>query len=657
MPGFMGKILWIDLGTQTFREEQFSEEFYKKYISGIGMAAYLLYKYIPKEADPLGPENILGFVSGLLTGSPSLFSGRWIAVGKSPLTGTWGDANCGGYFSLSIKKCGYDGIFFTGVSLKPVYLHIGPGGPRLFDAADLWGKNARETENILKEKYNTMHIPGIACIGQAGENCSWIAGISHDQGRMAARSGLGAVMGSKRLKAVVLTGVKSVPVADPNQMKKLNKKTSRLSRFRIPLPAWAMSVLGKILRNPFISLRMDGVLYLSILKKWGTVGLNQSSVEWGDAPIKNWSGTYHDFTEKDSRNISPSVVTELEEQKYHCLACPLGCGGTLKANGEIQVGHKPEYETTLAFSGLLLNKDWDSIMLINNMLNCAGMDSISAGGTVGTAIEWYEQGLITKEDTDGLELSWGNTQAIIEFVRKMIDREGIGDVFADGSRQAACKLKIKDRRAVVTAGGSELAMHDPRLDPGFGLHASVEPTPGRHTTGACICYDMYRLWTRINSLPRPTLLYSKKKIFVPSEKSGSKSVSMSNFTNFYNALGICMFGSLMGVDRLPVFEWTNAATGWDLSPEAYLEIGRRIQTLRQMFNIKHGVKPSEIKVNSRALGLPPLNKGPNKGNQVDLDGMRRYYWSEIGWDPDTGIPTPETIEDLGLDDLVNQEKD
>ncbi len=652
MPAYMGKVLWVDLTRKTFTEQVIEPEVYKKYLSGMGLAAHLLFDRIPPGADPMGPENVLGFVSGLLTGTPSLFSGRWMAVGKSPLTNTWGDANCGGFFSLTIKKCGYDGIFFTGQSPEPVYLWIGPGGPQLREAHDLWGKDTMETETLLRERHGEKRIPGVACIGQAGETLSRIAGISHDHGRMAARSGLGAVMGSKKLKAVVLTGARMVTAAEPERMRKLNEKVRRLTRLKIPLPASMMSLLGKILRNPWISMRMDGILYLGILRKWGTVGLNQTSIEWGDAPIKNWSGSYQDFPTKKSQQISPRVITTWEQQKYHCLACPLGCGGTLKANGEIPVSHKPEYETTLAFSGLVLNNDWDSVMLLNDLLNRAGMDSISAGATVATALEWFEEGILTVEDTGGLDLNWGNTPAIIALVRQMVSREGLGDVLADGAKAAAKKLKIEERRAVITAAGSEMAMHDPRLDPGFGLHASVEPNPGKHTTGAFIYYDMYRLWTKIKGLPRPPLFYNKKKSFNPSREMAQKSAAMSNFTNFYNGLGLCMFGMFLGVDRLPLFEWANAATGWDLRPEDYLEIGRRIQTLRQLFNIRQGIDPEKIRVSPRALGLPPLKHGPHKGVKLDMDTMRQYYWEEIGWDPQTGRPTKQTLETLSLLDRV-----
>ncbi|MBG0788845.1 MAG: aldehyde ferredoxin oxidoreductase, partial [Anaerolineaceae bacterium] len=543
MTAYMGKVLWVDLTSGTFREECLDDSVYQRYLSGMGLAAHLLYERIPAGADPLGPENVLGFVSGLLTGTPSIFTGRWIAVGKSPLTNTWGDANCGGYFSLAIKKCGYDGIFFTGQSAHPVYLFIGPGGPELREADDLWGLDTELTESMLRERHGEHRKPGVACIGPAGERLSRIAGISHDFGRMAARSGLGAVMGSKNLKALVLTGAQMVQTVDPVRMRELSKKPAKLARFRIPLPAWAMSVLGKALANPWVNMRMIGVLYLGILRKWGTAGLNQTSVEWGDAPIKNWTGSPLDFADRESRKVSPRVVADWESHKYHCLACPLGCGGMMRPNGLIPVSHKPEYETILAFSGMILNGDWDTVMQVNDILNRAGMDSISAGGTVAAVIEWYEKGLLTLEDTDGLALNWGNDEALVALIQKMISREGIGDLLADGVQEARKRLNIDDAEAAVTAGGSELAMHDPRLDPGFGLHASVEPTPGRHTTGAFVYYDMYQLWKAIPGAPKPPLFSSKQEGFEASRTSAQKSVLMSAYASFYNSLGVCMFGT------------------------------------------------------------------------------------------------------------------
>ncbi|MBW6466843.1 MAG: aldehyde ferredoxin oxidoreductase family protein [Brevefilum sp.] len=652
MSGFIGKVLWVDLDNHLFTEEMIPEKIYQDYLSGMGLAAHLLYEHIPPGADPLGPENVLGFVSGLLTGTPSLFSGRWMAVAKSPLTGTWGEANCGGYFSLAIKKCGYDGIFFTGSSPKPVYLSVEPGGPILLDAEDLWGSDTLTTEKLLRERHGSQRQPGVVCIGPAGERRSLIAGISHDFGRMAARSGLGAVMGSKNLKAVVLTGAKPIPVADSQAMKALSRKPAKLTRFQIPLSSRMMAFAGKFLRNPWFKFRWDGILFTGVLRKWGTVGLNQTSIEWGDAPIKNWAGTRKNFSLDQSKQITPQAISALEQNKYHCLACPLGCGATIRGEGDNQTHHRPEYETTLAFTGLVLNQDYQLVVEINDMLNRAGMDSISAGGTVAAAIEWYQDGLLTDADTGGLALNWGDGEAILALVKAMIAREGIGDLLADGSKRAAQRLKIEDRKAGIAAGGSELAFHDSRLDPGFGLHAGVEPAPGRHTSGAFIYYTLFRLWTRLKDLPKPPLITNKKRQFLPSAETIHQAVTISKFTNFYNALGICFFGIYLGIDRLPLFEWTDAATGWSRTPEEYLQIGHRIQTLRQLFNIKQGVAPKDIKVSWRALGIPPQNSGPNQGNQVDYPAMRRMYWDQIGWDPESGYPTHETLIELGLEGRV-----
>lgn len=652
MTGYMGKVLWVDLDRKQFIEESISEEVYQNFLSGIGLAAHLLYEHIPPEADPLGPENVLGFVSGLLTGTPSLFSGRWMAVGKSPLTNTWGDANCGGYFSFAIKKCGYDGIFIKGISDHPVYLLIDPGGAQLLDADDLWGADTTTTESLLLERHRTHRTPGVVCIGPAGEKQSLIAGISHDFGRMAARSGLGAVMGSKNLKAVVLTGAQPVPVANPARMKALCQKPAKITRFSIPLSAQMMALAGKFLRNPWFKIRWDGILFAGVLRKWGTVGLNQTSIEWGDSPIKNWAGTYKDFQQDKSKHISPKRIAEREQKKYHCLACPLGCGGKFQPNGDNQPSHRPEYETTLAFSGLVLNQDYELVVEINDLLNQAGMDTISAGGTVAAAIEWYQEGLLTSADTGGLELSWGDPEALLELVKAMIARTGIGDILADGSKRAAERLNLEDRKAIIAAGGSELAFHDTRLDPGFALHAGVEPAPGRHTSGAFIYYVLFRLWKRVKTLPKPPFITPKGQNLIPTGELIQRAVAISKFTSFYNALGNCLFGIYIGIDRLPLFEWTNAATGWSKTPEEYMEIGHRIQTLRQLFNIKQGVSPKDIKVSRRALGMPPQETGPNQDRKIDYPAMRKLYWTQIGWHPESGVPTPETLRALGLEDRV-----
>lgn len=649
---YMGKILMVDLGSGDIREEVVSDDVYEKYLGGVGLAAKVLYDRIPAGADPLGPENMIGFVSGLLTGSGAVFTGRWMVVGKSPLTGTWGDANCGGNFSPAIKKCGYDGIFFTGISPKPVYLFVKNGKAKLRDAANVWGKDAVETEEILLAESNDKKAK-VACIGQAGENRSLIAGVSNDKGRIAARSGLGAVMGAKRLKALVLAGRDLVRPYDRKEIKKLRRKTLFFVNAQPPLNKSSLNAyLGKALRMFPGQVALDGMLYKMMLKKWGTVSMNQMSIETGDSPVKNWGGFHKDFTGRKSAPINPDVFIECEVKKYFCASCPLGCGGICNIkdkNKTFAETHKPEYETVLALSGLLLNEDADSIFYLNEILNRAAMDTISAGATVAFAIECYENGILTLDDTNGLELTWGNTEAIVALIKKMIKREGIGDLLADGVKVAAEKIGNGADKYAMHAGGQELPMHDGRNDPGFALHYSVEPTPGRHTMGSIMYYDMYQLWKKIKTLPKPGLVYSKNSKYQADEDKAIKAAACSKLMNVANGAGLCLFGAFLGLHRLPLFEWLNAATGWKKTPEDYMEIGERIQTLKQAFNVKHGVDPKRYMPNERTIGLPPQKKGANKGRSVDIDKMVAGYWSQFGWDVQTGKPTVEKLDDLGIE--------
>ena len=646
--GYMGKILTVDLTVGDITEEIIPDDVYEKYLSGMGLAAYILYNRIPAGADPLGPDNILGFVSGLLTGTGSLFAGRWMVVGKSPLTGSWGDANCGGNFSPAIKRCGYDGIFFKGISSRPVYLYIGKGKAELRDASHVWGRDAVEAEKMLLK--DTPAGARVALIGPSGEKLSLISGISNDGGRMAARSGLGAVMGSKMLKALVLAGANRIAVHNREEIKKLSRKCNKWVQFQPPfLPGSMMPYVGAFMRVMPTVLAQDGMLYKILLRKWGTGSLNQMSIEMGDSPIKNWKGNNEDFGPKKSVTTNPDVFTDREMIKYHCYSCPLGCGGICSMTGKYSETHKPEYETVLALGGLCLNEDVDSIFYLNEALNRAGMDTISAGATVAFAIECYEEGILTKKDTDGLELSWGNSDAIIALVDKMINREGIGDILADGSRVAARKLGKGSERFTVHAGGQELAMHDSRNDPGFALHYSVEPTPGRHTIGAGLYYEMFQLWKKVKGLPKVSPLYFKGSKYVVDEEKAVRGAACSKFMNVLNGAGLCMFGSFLGANKIPTFEWLTAATGWNKGPEEYMEIGERIQTLRQAFNVKHGIEPKNFKISDRAVGKPPLSGGANKGRTVDIDKMMEGYWEQFGWDIVTGKPGAECMARLDIE--------
>lgn len=642
--GYMGRIMVVDLSSRHIETRPVSDTVYRSFLSGMGLAAHVLYHHIPENADPLGPDNMLGFVSGLLTGTGSLFTGRWMVTAKSPLTGGWGEANCGGHFSPAIKRCGVDGIFIKGESPEPVYLYLDDTTAELRDAGGLWGMDAIETEAFLTApgQYPKARV---ACIGPAGEKRSLISGISTDKGRLAARSGLGAVMGAKRLKALVLAGTQRIPVYNRDEMKRLSRICNRWVQFQPPfVPGYLTAFIGALLRFLPWAVAQDGMLYKTLLRKWGTVSMNQIGVEMGDAPVKNWKGTSADWGFFKSLSSNPDVFTQKETRKFHCYSCPLGCGGICESHGKsYKETHKPEYETVLSLGGLLLNRDMEAIFDFNETLNRAGMDTISAGHAIAFAMECFENGIITTQDTQGIRLEWGSTEAIAWLIEKMVERKGVGNLLADGVRQASRHFGEASEPFAVHAGGQEPAMHDSRNDPGFGLHYSVEAAPGRHGVGSQLYYDMYQLWKKVKSAPKMPLVYTKAGKFRPGPKHARIGKANSQYMNVINGCGGCMFGGFLGAGRIRIFDWLNAATGWAYSPEDYMETGSRIQLLKQAFNIKHGISPKDFALSPRALGTPPQKKGANKGRTVDIDTLMKDYWEAFGWDRETGRPSPEQI--------------
>lgn len=652
--GYWGKILKIDLSTGQSESIDVADDVYEKYLTGQGIGVWYLGKNIPAGADPLGPENILGFIPGMLTGTGALFAGRWSVVGKSPLTGGWGDANCGGTFAPAIKRCGFDAIFVHGASKTPVYIYVDDHGVEIKDASIFWGRyDAVEAELKLQELEQVKgKTPSVAVIGAAGENLSLISGVCNDRGRIAARSGLGAVMGSKNLKAIVLNGKKRIPVVNSAEVQKLSKYCNRyVLKGRIPsIVGSIMGYAGILMRKSPLMFAMNGVGYGLVLKKYGTSSMDEFSVAWRDSPIKNWKGSHNDFPLRDTKSVAPNQIIAREEVKYHCHSCPLGCGGICNIEGPYKETHKPEYETVLAFGGLCLNKDANSIFYLNELFNRAGMDTISGGSAIAFAIECNEQGLLSQYDFEGHNLTWGNAEAIVWLAEKMIKREGLGAIFTDGVKKGAERIGGKSFDFAIHAGGQEPAMHDGRSDVGFSLHYSVEPTPGRHTIGCDLYYDMLELWRYDKSLPEKKLVFLKNRERKASTERARRDVAMSNFMSLVNSSGLCLFGMFLGVKRTPIFLWLNAVTGWRYSPADYMKIGYRVQTAKQLFNVKHGVKPVDNIISERAYGKEkyPNEINNNEGRQVELADMVRNYWQAIGWNDETGVPLESTLENLNL---------
>lgn len=639
--GVMGKVLFINLSTGENTVEELPASFYKHYLSGLGLAVRILYDRIPAAVDPLSADNLLGFVAGVLNGTGSMFGGRFLVVGKSPLTFGWGDANCGGNFAPAIKLSGFDGIFFTGRAKAPVYAYINQGVVALQSAEDLWGQDAVETEKMLIQRHGSR--VRVAAIGPAGENLVRFAGISNDGGRMAARSGLGAVMGSKNLKALVLEGKTRTTKADAEEVKKWAKSVSGLMpKGKSKIPAWSITPLGKLMTGMQTSFRIDGLMSLPPFSEWGTSTANELSILSGDAPVRNWRGHPRLFK---SSNVAIPKIAATQIKKYHCTACPLGCGSIAEMKREPGKTHRPEYETITALGANLLNDDLDSIYQLGDVCNRLGLDTISTGSVIGFAFDCYEQGIITPADTGGLQLQWGDSEVILKLVHQIAAREGIGDLLAEGVRLAAERLGAESAQYAFHAGGSELPMHDPRLDPAWGVSYISDPTPGRHTITNSAEYEMFQLWKRVSWAPEPPRSYPKKIKYQDREENAMMNAAGTAYKAIMDCAGLCLFGTHIGTQRLGIFETLNAVTGLAYSADEYMEIGKRIQDLRQWFNIKHGVQPAEVHINPLVYGDLPMTRGPQKGLHFDIYAMRRSFWQAMGRDAESGYPL-RPVEDL-----------
>ena len=652
-----------DRGTTEF--QSIPDEVYEKVLSGVGLGDYMIYKMIPAGADPLGPDNVLGFTSGLLTGTGAFMNGRWMAVCKSPLTGGIGEANCGGQFAPAIKQCGVDAIFFKGVADGPVYLHVDNKGAEIRDASHVWGKDASEAESILTEECTVKKTPRVALIGQAGENMSLISGITNDYGRIAARSGVGAVMGSKKLKAVVLAGSKQIKCHDRAEVSRLSKGFADfVNGFDFPTwtPISVFKLMGAnnrraMLRNKDTYHEHDGAnFYMAALKGFGTSGGYEMMLAVNDAPVKNWSESYKALSARKARNIGGAVVHKNEYQKYHCYSCAVGCGGLCHAKketgGKYNHTHKPEYETQALLGSMCLNGDYDAFIHMNELCNRAGIDTIAVGGTIAFAMECYQNGILTDADFGGMTLNWGEAKTSLKLLEMMIHREGIGDILADGPKLAAERIGRGAEAYAITAGGQPPAAHDSRFNPLLAIQYCADPTPGKHTSAAHHYNELF-LWDKVESAPR-IREHLKTEQFVASEEWSTMSAYASAAKQLCDGTGGCVMALEFGVNAYPIFEYMNAATGWDLTGDEYITIGRRMETLRQMFNIKHGINPKDNFLHKRMLTA--LKDGGTKGRALDdIDQMVAYHWKVLGWDEETGIPLEATKDSLGLLELENAE--
>lgn len=657
--GFWGKILHVNLSDGSFEYEELDESFYRKYLGGHGIGVKVLWDRLKPGADPLGPDNILGFTTGTLTDTGTLFTGRFMVVGKSPLSGGWGDSNCGGYFAPLLKRCGIDAVFFYGAADHPVYLYLDENNVEIRDADHIWGLDAVETENRLKDDHGKR--VQVACIGPAGEKLCRFAGVSNDGGRYAGRSGLGAVMGSKKLKAIVAAGKAKVKTADKEKVKVLTRefrdKLEPGQKMQKILGDRLFGLIGWITRKGPVYTRQPADLFRQILKKYGTGGLTALSAESGDSPIKNWGGMgYRDYPLKVSQKVGAEALVKYEVKKYGCYSCPVRCGGVIKVPDgpyPIEECHKPEYETVCAFGGLSLNSDMYIIHKINDLCNRGGVDTISCGAVTAFAVECYENGIISKEDAGGLELTWGNGDALIKLTEMIINREGIGDVLAEGVKIAAERLENGASEYAVEVGGVEPPMHDPKFDPGFAPVYYCDPTPGRHTTASYTYLDLQLLekkFKRAKKIP-PLATHKHRHTY---SNTGEAIVTDVMYKMVMDGAGACLFGTSVG-GPMPLCEWLNAVTGWDYANDDYLDIGDRIQQLRNAFNVREGINAvKDSRPHGRIYGNPPFKQGPARNITIDIDVMAREYYDAFQWELETGKPKLSHLRKLGLTELIDE---
>lgn len=641
--GYWGKILWVDLSSRKIETEWPEEFIYRQFLGGYGLGVYYLYDRIPPGTGPLDPNNIIAFIPGLLTGSGAQFSGRFMVTALSPLTGGWGEANCGGNFGPALRGAGWDGVFITGRADRPVYIFIDKYEVELRDATHLWGNDVQQVEETLQ--HETSQDARVACIGIAGERLSLISGIVNDGGRLAARCGLGAVMGSKQLKAVVALGNARPPLHDRKSFKKFN--SSYLAIFQRK-PSALSGLIPKIMPGilPLIRsfhLRLSGgpvEMVIDSYKRYGTSAGTAVSVELGDTPVHNWAGIgYRDYPLVLSEGISDQAVVQPMVRPYACASCPVSCGGIIKLP-DGRSGHKPEYETLAAFGPLTMVSDLATIMECNHVCNTYGLDSISTGSAVAFAFECAEKGWLPLELARELPLNWGDGKVVLELTKRIGNRTaGLGDWLADGVWKAALRLGPDANEAALHAGGQELSMHRGLYEPGVAAGYALDPAPGRHSATNSGNSSVAAFAPYFSMLGQGTVAR-----YDYAGKGKSQAIAMSLY-RAYDSLGLCHFGLLMG--QIPFLELLNAATGWNVDQAEFYQIGKRIQLMRHAFNARRGM-PSQFILPARERGAPPQTMGPLAHRTLDMDSMAKAYFKFMGVDEKTGFPESETAKSMGL---------
>lgn len=612
--GYMGKLLRVDLTERRTWVEELDPETARKYIGGSGLAAKYLYEETDAGTDPLGPENLLIFMTGPFTSTIVPNSGRHAVVAKSPLTGIWGEGDVGGTWGVMLKRAGYDGILVKGKASEPVYLWVHEEGVEIRPARHLWGKDTFEVDELIRGETHPKAV--ISSIGPAGENLVKMAVVMSDgrDGRAAGRGGLGAVMGSKNLKAIAVYGTKRPAVADEEKLRAFTKEMAAAIRERTQGMA-----------------------------RFGTAGGLQAMEELGDLPIRNWyQGSWPEGAAKiGGQRMAETILT----RNYHCGACVIGCGRTVKLERGDYAGVEqggPEYETLASLGALCLVDDLEAVALANEYCNRYGLDTISTGSAIAFAMECWEHGLITEEDTDGLKLEWGNSGAMLEMVQRIAKREGFGRVLADGVLAAARAIGPRAEEYAIHVKGLEFPAHDPRA------YNSVAVGYATSNRGACHLQGYTHMFEK--SVTMPELGYDEIQDRFGVEGKGVLTAKCQDLMCLLDSLKMCKFSLAGGVKVTHMIEWLNYVTGWDVSLQEFLKTGERIFNLKRLYNVRCGISRKDDTLPPRIL-THKRGSGGAADNLPPLGRMLSEYYAWRGWSEE-GIPTPAKLRELGLEEYA-----
>lgn len=606
MFGYNGKVLRINLNDKTFKFEVLDIDKAKKYLGARGLGVKTLFDEVDPKIDPLSPDNKFIVATGPLTGTPVPTSGRFMVITKSPLTGTIAIANSGGKWGAELKAAGYDMLIVEGKSDTPVYVNIVDDKVEFKDASNVWGKLVLETTTMLQNETDSK--AKVLCIGPAGEKLSPMAAIMNDVDRAAGRGGVGAVMGSKNLKAIVVKGSGKVQLFDEEVVKKV-----------------ASEKIGILRKDPVAG---------TGLPTYGSAVLVNIINENGIHPVRNFQESY---TENADMISGETLTKDCLVRKNPCYRCPIACGRWVKLDDGTECGG-PEYETLWSFGSDCDVYDINAVNRANMLCNEYGLDTISAGATIAAAMELYQRGYIKDDElsADGVSLKWGDANAIVEWTKKMGEREGFGDKLAEGSYRLCSSYGAPELS--MTVKKQELPAYDPRGCQGHGITYAVNNRGGCHIKGYMISPEI--------------LGYPEKLDRFSLEGKAAYARVFHDLTAVIDALGLCIF-TTFGLGAQDFVDMYNAVVGGELHDvNSLMMAGDRIWTLEKLYNLAAGIDSKQDTLPKRLLE-EEVPDGPSKGYVHKLDVLLPEYYSVRGWD-ENGIPTAETLKKLGLDEYIGK---